>query len=261
MSPQITTSSVKKNLVPLAFIHGSFANGKSWNKIIDKLKFDYQCIAINLPGHGGLYDPTDFACPTFEPEFEKIEKAVFEIPHTSNRVHLVGHSFGGVVALAAALNNKLPIKKLTLFEPVAVNLLQLFSETKALKTVLDFIDLYETEYKMGQKNVCARVIDFWGGKGSFDLIPDHIKKVMVNLTANNQRHWKLCMKSVGGICDYKNLNIPVTLIHGSNSNHVAKSIVRSLNTHLPKSSIKIIDDASHFMITSHPQECVDIIRE
>ena len=260
MSPQITTSNVEKTLWPLVFIHGSFANSKSWYKIIDKLGDNYQCIAVNLPGHGGLEDPTDFDCPTFEPEFEKIEKAICDIPYANNGVHLIGHSFGGVVALAAALNNRLPIKKLTLFEPVAVNVLQTFTETKALKTVLDFVNLYETAFKTGQENVCARVIDFWGGKGSFDLIPDHIKKVMVHLTANNLRHWRLCMKSEGGISDYKNLNIPVTLVHGSNSNTVAKRIVSSLNTHLPKSSIKIIDDATHFMITSHPQECVDIIR-
>ncbi|MBT6032796.1 MAG: alpha/beta hydrolase, partial [Kordiimonadaceae bacterium] len=38
-------------------------------------------------------------------------------------IHLVGHSYGGVVALAAALKDEFNIKKLTLFEPVAASVL------------------------------------------------------------------------------------------------------------------------------------------
>ncbi|MBT5187332.1 MAG: hypothetical protein HOH19_09495 [Kordiimonadaceae bacterium] len=61
---------------PLVFVHGSFANGNSWRKIINHLTTDNICINLDLPGHGQMDDPTDFSSPTFEPEFDAIRNAI-----------------------------------------------------------------------------------------------------------------------------------------------------------------------------------------
>lgn len=253
------TSSLEGKL-PIIFIHGSFANSKSWRKILEILEDAYEYEAIDLPGHGGMPDPDDFNTPTLQPEFQKIKNIIEQNPHMRNGVHLVGHSFGAVVALACALNTSLPVKKLTLFEPVDVSVLVTFSKNEAMKIVTDFVNDYRSTYKKGDVFACACVIDFWGGKGSFDAIPPHIQAAMADMTDNNLRHWDLCKKKPLTIQQYQKLTIPITLVHGSNSNPVAKTIVNSLNDHLPKSSLHEIVGASHFMITTHPRECADLLR-
>jgi pimeloyl-ACP methyl ester carboxylesterase len=174
-------------------------------------------------------------------------------------IHLVGHSYGGVVALAAALKDEFNIKKLTLFEPVAASVLKTFGYEDELKAITRFTEDYQKSFDDGEKYICARVIDFWGGPGSFEIIPEHIQKAMDVMTKNNLRHWTLCMNEIFDSSEYKHLNIPVSLIHGSQSNSIAKLISSALNHQLPNSELHVIENASHFMITTHAEECVEII--
>lgn len=246
------------------FIHGSFANAKSWRKIIDHLNEDNNIeqnfVTVNLPGHGGTMDADDYNNPNFEPEFDALRKIIADKIDLLAGVHLIGHSFGGVVALAAAMDNIFPIKKLTLFEPVAVSVLKAFNEDRDYGQVVDFVEKYKTAYEENQKMACRHVIDFWGGTGSFDMIPNHIQVAMENMTKNNLRHWDLCQLKGNNMDDYKNINIPTQLIYGSKSNPIAKLISTTLNEQLPISDVNIIDDASHFMITTHSEQSADILK-
>ncbi|HPF45474.1 MAG: alpha/beta hydrolase [Alphaproteobacteria bacterium] len=243
------------------FIHGSFANANSWRKIIENLNGGNECLAINLPGHGGMDDPTDFDHPTLNPEFEVILNGIEKHKKKFQDIHLIGHSYGGVVALEAALSLNLPIQRLTLFEPVYVSILKTYNHLTAQKTVADFVKDYEDAARIGETNSCSKVIDFWGGAGSFEIIPDHIKTQMSLMTKNNLRHWKIC-NSINRMADeYQSLDIPVSIIHGGKSNQVAKKIAETLNDHLPQGRLEIIQPASHFMITSHPEASANIIRK
>jgi pimeloyl-ACP methyl ester carboxylesterase len=67
-------------------------------KIIEPLAENHHCISIKIPGHCGMPSPGDFSNPTMETELEIIEQVVNLL--TDEAVHLIGHSFGGVIALA-----------------------------------------------------------------------------------------------------------------------------------------------------------------
>lgn len=253
----MTKTDNKNNDLPIIFIHGSFANSKSWRKIKEHLGDSDHTYSINLPGHGGLDDPDDFDDPQFDTEFDAI-KSQCKIHYQP--VHLVGHSYGGVVALAATLLGAFNVKRLTLFEPVAVGILSSFNKTNSIKMVEQFVDDYFDASEKGEDNVCARVIDFWGGKGAYELIPPNVQTAMATMTENNLRHWKLCQKTNFDAHLFHELEIPVSIIHGSNSNSVAKDIANSLYDNINDSQLYLIDGASHFMITSHSQESANIIR-
>jgi pimeloyl-ACP methyl ester carboxylesterase len=246
--------------VTMVFIHGSFANSKSWRRIIEHFSQTHHCIAINLPGHGGMDDPGDFSEPTLEAEFHVLKEVINKKLKKNQKIHLIGHSYGGVVALAAALNNIIPIYHLTLFEPVAVSVLDTFGETAASNKVNEFITGYQIAVNNNEEFACSRVIDFWGGKGSFDLIPPHIQSEMVKLTQNNLRHWHLCKNPVLPAQDYKKLTIPTTLIYGEKSNPIAIIIAKTLHKNLTNSSCYIIDGATHFMITSHSIQSLELLK-
>lgn len=247
----------KSDEIPIIFIHGSFANANSWRKISEIMSEDSVAYTINLPGHGGNEDPHDFGHPLFETEFDCIKS---QISIADEPVHLVGHSYGGVAALAATLSSAFNVKRLTLFEPVAVGLLPAFGENQAVQEIKDFTEEYFHAAKDGEKNACARVIDFWGGEGSFDAIPPHVQDAMATMTKNNLRHWDLC-RLLGQYdkSEYANIDIPVSVAHGSNSNFVAKTISNVLKDNIPNCKQYEIEGASHFMITSHPKECAEII--
>ncbi len=255
----MTLKSAVTDQPPLIFIHGSFANAGSWKKIIEKLNPKYECHTVNLPGHGGMEDPDDFNDPTLETEIEAVKSFVAESVNPQRGIHIVGHSYGCVVAMGIALTGILPVKKLTLFETVDVTVLQTFGKDEMFETVMKFVNSYEKSFEQNKSNACSMVIDFWGGPGSFSVIPEHIQQKMATMTENNIRHWNLIKNSRKEIEDYKNLDVPIAIVYGSKSNKVAKTISMTLHENLPKSSLHEIEGASHFMITSHATECAAII--
>ncbi|WP_299805271.1 hypothetical protein [uncultured Shewanella sp.] len=95
------------------------------------------------------------------------EKVVSSL--TEEAIHLMGHSFGGVIALALALKGHFNISKMSLCEAVAVSVLEKNNE------VQEFLVKYRR--KVSKKPLTSgEVIDFWGGKGVFQSLADFIQE-------------------------------------------------------------------------------------
>jgi pimeloyl-ACP methyl ester carboxylesterase len=244
---------------PIVFIHGSYATTSTWKRIIEQLSKTHHCIAIKLPGHCGTPDPEDFANPCVETELAIIESVVTQL--TDQPIHLVGHSYGGVVALAQALKGSLSIGQLTLFEPVATWVLDLLSDKEMLSSVEVFLKKYNQDTMNNAPYACGQVIDFWGGGNEFAILPTFIKDTMALLQSNNLRHWKICSQVNNLRADLAQLSIPTRIVCGSRSNQVAHAIVNHLHRELPHSKTYEIKDASHSLVTSHVDECLSVLQD
>jgi len=246
---------------PIVFIHGSFATSSTWKKMIEQLAPNHHCITIKLPGHGGAPEPQDFSAPTIDTELNIIEQVVNHL--TDKPIHLVGHSYGGVVALAQALKGNLNIAQMTLFEPVAVWVLQRAGD----KVMSDAVNTFLTRYRRDAANnvpyACGQVIDFWAGSSVFDTLPDFIKDGMAPLVSNNIRHWDVCCATASltewGLNDLQQCTIPTHLVCGDQSNPVANAICQHLSEQLPCSNNVVIKGASHFLVTTHIDDCLSVM--
>lgn len=239
---------------PVVLVHGSYATPSTWKKMVERLSLTHHCLAIKLPGHGGTPDPLDFASPSVETELTVIEAAVRRF--TDRPIHLVGHSYGGVVALAQALKGSLPVSRLTLFEPVATWVLDAVGDQAMQAQVHAFLSRYRRDAAAGQPRVCGQVIDFWGGGDHFAALPPHIQDAMGEMVANNLRHWDVCTQARHTRADLAALDLPTHLICGTRSNAVARAIVDHLHAVLPRSQRTDIEGASHALVTSHPDACL-----
>ncbi len=244
---------------PIVFIHGSFATTSAWKGIVKELSTNHTCILLKLPGHGGAADPDDFSDPAIETELEILASVVKSL--TAEPVHLVGHSFGGVVALAQALKGNLQLSQLSLFEPVAIWLLNRVKNFAARATVDEFLFDYRQAVLQKQPSACGKVIDFWGGKGHFELLPEKVKQSMEVLVANNIRHWNTEAAINSTLAELESCSIPTRLVCGTESNSVAISICGHLNEALPNSRKYVIPGASHFLVTSHAHQCVEVLQD
>lgn len=247
---------------PIVFIHGSYASTSTWKKIVQQLASTHHCISIKLPGHCGMPDPDDFTMPNIETELAIIESVIAELiqPHDQT-IHLIGHSFGGVVVLALALKGSVNIRESTLFEPVSTWIFESMGDKKMTSQVNTFIHDYRQSIDNNEPYACGKVIEFWGGDGAFEPLPDFIKDGMVPLTKNNNRHWTLCGNTHHNKSVLKALTIPTKLVCGSASNPVAQAIVAHLSHELPNNKRYTVTGASHFLVTSHASECTNIIND
>ena len=245
------------NGTPIVFIHGSYATTSTWKKMIERLAVNHRCITIKLPGHGGTPEPKDFSKPTIETELEILSQVISEV--TNEPVHLVGHSFGGVVALAQALKGGLSLSQVTLFEPVAVWVLKRIQDDAMSLNVDSFLSKYRHDVSKKVTYACGQVIDFWNGDGAFEALPEYIKNGMEALTENNIRHWDVNVAISSNLMDLQACTVPIRLVCGSNSNPVAHAISDHLNKQIPTSKRYTIEGASHSLVTSHANKCLNVI--
>ena len=93
----------------LVIVHGSLSNGESWREVASLLAGSFTCYVIDRRGRGRSGDAPHYA---IEREYEDIQGA---LTMSGEGANLLGHSFGAVCALGAALRT--PVPRLILYEP------------------------------------------------------------------------------------------------------------------------------------------------
>ncbi|WP_378186095.1 alpha/beta fold hydrolase [Aquimarina sp. W85] len=83
---------------PIVFLHGFLENLSMWQTIVPEFLEQYQCIAIDLPGHGGS---DNLGYVHSMETMAEVVKSVLETLKIDKAI-IIGHSLGGYVGLAFA---------------------------------------------------------------------------------------------------------------------------------------------------------------
>ncbi|MFT5639746.1 MAG: pimeloyl-ACP methyl ester carboxylesterase [Paracoccaceae bacterium] len=86
-------------------------------------------------------------------------------------VHLVGHSYGGLNVLAAALSGRVKPLSLITFEANPIYAQPETGEFSWSQSMLEMAAGFETAYASNDLDAAGIIIDFWGGAGTFKNMP------------------------------------------------------------------------------------------
>ena len=95
---------------PLVLVHGTSADHSRWKPVLPAFEEHFTVYAVDRCGRGDSGDSDDYA---IDREFEDVAAVVDSI---GEPVNLLGHSYGAVCALEAALLTR-NVRKLVLYEP------------------------------------------------------------------------------------------------------------------------------------------------
>jgi pimeloyl-ACP methyl ester carboxylesterase len=95
---------------PLVLVHGTAADLSRWSPVLPALEERFTVYAVDRRGRGGSGDADDYAV---EREFEDVVAVVDSL---GEPVNLLGHSYGGLLALEAALLTP-NVQRLVLYDP------------------------------------------------------------------------------------------------------------------------------------------------
>ena len=95
---------------PLVLVHGTLDSMSTWSFVEPALSEDFAVTVYDRRGRGGSGDTMPYQ---FEREVEDLLAVLDSI---TEPVHVVGHSFGAVVAMKARLSGA-PMRSLVLYEP------------------------------------------------------------------------------------------------------------------------------------------------
>src|SRR5262245_50373376 len=94
----------------IVFVPGSCSTGAAWRPVMAALRGRFRCVTTSLLGYGGTAERRTARDSSISLEAEIVEAV---IRRAAGPVHLVGHSFGGLVALAVALRGRVALESLT----------------------------------------------------------------------------------------------------------------------------------------------------
>jgi len=231
-------------------LHSSGATGRQWQALAERLGGALRVVAPDLSGHG--------EGPSWADERDDILKADAEIVlalarEAAGAVHLVGHSWGGAVALRAARLQPQRFASVAAYEPVLFRLLRDRGERRVPAASVAAIGrALRADLRAGARRLAARrFVDFWNGPGAFDaLAPMRQEAVAARMPAVAAHFGALWNDD--GLDAFRALPMPVRLYVGARTHQVTRLVAELLAAALPDARVQRMTAMGHMGPLTHP---------
>lgn len=226
-------------------VHCSGASHRIFNKLIDTLSEHYRVLAPDLAGYGASE-----AWPANEAFHYSFDVNIIKrlLAMSPNPTHIVGYSYGGFLALEAALSAQ-PIRSLVLLEPVALQLLRNNDNPRLLKEVDAMGERLMKFAKRGQtRRAAGAYMSYWAGPLRWLLTPGKTKSVVQNTVHKTAMEFSSGYDAATEPDHYESIQCPVLLIGGSRTRDLAKAVLAILSQALTRSQCVWLKGASHLTL-------------
>lgn len=172
-------------------VHSSVAGAKQWRSLMETLANDFHVIAINLFGYGDTRAWENDGTQRLKDQAMLVEPF---LPTGEGKISIVGHSFGGSVAMKAAAMFKTKVRRLVLIEPNPFYLLKKFERPEAYQEAVALRNAIKSNGNAGTWEIAAEVFaNYWTGAGSWDAMPDNRKSKFAQALMPNFHEWDAVM--------------------------------------------------------------------
>ena len=235
-----TGSVIRGSGEPVVLLHASLASKSQWTSLADRMASRFRVIALDLIGYGDNPMPASGSTFSVDDEVALVAAGIDANVAPHARVHLVGHSYGALVALRYAQRMRGRVASLALYEPVVFGILE--RNDDALTDILAVVRTIERSLAIGQREDAARAfVDFWSGNGVFASMTPRARMA----AARGMDKVALDFQAATGWRphpgDFQRLVAPALLLSGSRSPAVAQRIVSVLARTLPDSRVATLD--------------------
>jgi len=238
------------------FIPGSYSTASAWRQVQRGLAPGHRLVTTSLCGYGGTSDSRTAQDFGMQHEVRVVEAMA---RHVDAPVHLVGHSFGGMVALAAALSGRVDVASLALFEANPIALIRSHGDGVLYQETLRMSRGFESAVAAGEPDAPSRIIDFWGGAGVYAAMPEPVRAYCRQTSSVNVLDWRTAFGFDVAPADLAALQIPVLLVRGALANPAMAQMTDLMAAHLPDVRPVVVEGAGHFLITTHAAQCAALL--
>lgn len=244
---------------PVVCLHSSAASGRQWRRLIAEGGADRHWHTPDLFGHGNRP-----GWPELMPSQLTVEAngVLAGLPFGADQpLHLVGHSYGGAVALQIALQQPHRVLSLTLYEPVAFGVLPALGPDEpewleiqhvaaTLAAALDRGDAHDAA-----RGFCA----YWNGHDGWPGLDDTQRQRLADAMPSVRRHFEALFAAHWSDSLLGLLRMPVQLICGTATRASARRVAQSLAGRLPTARLAWLAGAGHMAPITQPAQVNPLI--
>ena len=224
----------------VVLLHCSGSSGAQWRSLIERLASRYRVIAPDLMPYGSL---ARAAAPI---------RSI--LGRLSAPAHLVGHSYGGGLALHVARTRPERLSSLTLVEPSAFHLLRGGDaiDAAALQEITGIAARACADLASGDlMGGFGRFVDYWSGPGAWGAMPAEKRAAMAPLLAGIALDFEALLSEPAGIEDVRELRVRTLLIQGGATKLPSRCLCKRLRDALPVAQFSVVPGAGHMLPMTH----------
>jgi pimeloyl-ACP methyl ester carboxylesterase len=237
-------------------LHSNASSSGQWRGLMELLAPKFHVLAADSYGAGKSPPWPD------RPLRLKDEVALLEpvFDRAGNPFALVGHSYGGAIALVAAAMKGHRVSALALYEPTLFALVDKESPHD-VDGIRNAVTAARASLGKGDPAAAARTfIDFWMGPGSFNAMPERNREAIAASVVNIQGWKDALFGEPTPLKAFAKLDLPVLLMVGKESPLSSRAVAQRLSRVLPRVDVVELEGLGHMGPVTHPDIVNDAIR-
>ncbi len=233
-------------------LHASSSSHRQWRTLTPWLAGEGRIDAPDLFGYGASqWSASDTLTATPDVDIRCLSQ---RIARFHQPLHIIGHSYGGLLALELARRWPERVASLLVYEPVVCHLhrqwqrLDWWSESLTLAS--------EVRHLVAQgraQKAATRYMGHWIGRMRWTCAPRALRRAVISSMPKVALEFGLLEMLADARSDYRALSMPVTLVHGTCTRPSMRSLCAGLQRSLRHARSVALQGVGHLGPISHPE--------
>jgi pimeloyl-ACP methyl ester carboxylesterase len=233
----------------VVLLHSSGSSGRQWDALTSVLEGRFHTHAVDVHGHGRTAAWPHSHAMRLEDDVALLEPLV----RAPGGVHLVGHSYGGGLALKTAAMFPEQVLSVTVYEPVLFRLLfdyqprdRAATEVKiAAASIRHWLELGHSYRSAG------RFVDFWSGDGAWAALPAERQSAIASRMPAVVAHFVALFGDTMKMQTLKQLEMPVLCMTGGKTRAATRRLAELFRIALPRAKHLTLPGVGHMGPVTH----------
>ncbi|HUL64474.1 MAG TPA: alpha/beta hydrolase [Burkholderiaceae bacterium] len=233
----------------VVFLHSGAGEASDWDRVTSAMLMGHRCAALDFYGCGGTPAWPGPAPMTID---DQAELAAALIRELGAPAHLVGHSYGGAIALRLVVTQPDLTKTVSVIEPQCYPLLRELGDP-LFEASLSLWEHFRAAEERGEPEHGWRMfIDYYSGDGFFDRLRPAVREKL--LATPKVESWKVLFSNPTTIDDLKRTRIPALVLCGGKTTVRERRMCDIISGALPDASLEFIPQAGHMSPMTHSKD-------
>ena len=235
-------------------LHCSGGGAGQWCTLAETLGGGYEVAA---PEHYGCESAGPWSGEHAFALADEAPRTLALIDEAGAKVHLVGHSYGGGVALNVALARPDRIASMALYEPSAFHLLRQMGEPGAAAhaEIAGVVrQVCEGVITGDYHSAMAAFVDYWNGPRGWSGLRPTVQAALIRWAPKAPLDFRALLHEATEPEAYRALRFPVLILRGERAPAPTRLIAERLAHLLPAARLAVLDRAGHMGPITHASE-------